>query len=111
TNDVGYLPASGCAVRMGNVILTCCSRSGSGSGPRVAPNGSRHYIDDGTGAFIARKCQISWRNFARNSRFTFVNTGIGGQFEMVSNELVFTSSSIGPAGTDSPNISINDCKI
>lgn len=39
TNNVGYLPPSGCNVRIPAAILTCCTRSsGSGSGPRVLPN-------------------------------------------------------------------------
>lgn len=38
TNNVGYLPASGLRVVIPNVIFTCCTRSGSGSGPRVVPN-------------------------------------------------------------------------
>lgn len=39
TNNVGYLPPSGCKVRIPATILTNCIRtSGSGSGPRVVPN-------------------------------------------------------------------------
>ncbi len=39
TNNVGFLPPSGCRVRIPNIILTCCTRTaGSGSGPRVLPN-------------------------------------------------------------------------
>ena len=41
TNTVGYLPPSGCKVRIPAAILTNCIRtSGSGSGPRVLPNAS-----------------------------------------------------------------------
>ena len=41
TNNVGFLPPTGCKVRIPNVILTCCTRTaGSGSGPRVTPNGT-----------------------------------------------------------------------
>lgn len=38
TNNVGFLPVTGCKVRIPNVILTCCTRTVSGSGPRVLPN-------------------------------------------------------------------------
>lgn len=38
TNNVGFLPPTGCRVRIPNVILTCCTRTASGSGPRVLPN-------------------------------------------------------------------------
>jgi hypothetical protein len=41
TNNVGFLPPTGCKVRIPNVILTCCTRTaGSGSGPRVLPASS-----------------------------------------------------------------------
>jgi hypothetical protein len=38
TNNVGFLPPAGCKVRVPNIILTCCTRTVSGSGPRVLPN-------------------------------------------------------------------------
>lgn len=38
TNNVGFLPPSGCRVRIPNVIMTCCIRTAGGSGPRVLPN-------------------------------------------------------------------------
>lgn len=38
TNNVGYLPPTGCKVRIPNIILTCNTRTVSGSGPRVLPN-------------------------------------------------------------------------
>lgn len=38
-SNMGFLPPTGCKVRIPNVILTCCSRSASGSGPRVLPPG------------------------------------------------------------------------
>lgn len=38
TNNVGYVPATGCKVRIPAVILTNCARSVSGSGPRVVPH-------------------------------------------------------------------------
>jgi hypothetical protein len=42
TNNVGYLPASGCRVWVPSTFLTCCTRTGgSGSGPRVLPNATQ----------------------------------------------------------------------
>jgi hypothetical protein len=38
TNNVGFLPPSGCRVRIPNVIMTCCTRTAGGSGLRVLPN-------------------------------------------------------------------------
>ena len=38
TNGVGYLPPAGCKVRIPAIILTCCTRTAGGSGPRVLPN-------------------------------------------------------------------------
>lgn len=38
TNNVGFLPPTGCKVRIPNVILTCCTRTAGGSGLRVLPN-------------------------------------------------------------------------
>lgn len=38
TNGVGYLPPTGCKVRIPAVILTCCTRTAGGSGVRVLPN-------------------------------------------------------------------------
>ncbi len=38
TNNVGFLPPTGCKVRIPSIILTTCTRTVSGSGPRVLPN-------------------------------------------------------------------------
>ena len=38
TNNVGYLPTVGRKIRMPNVFMHCCTRSVSGSGPRVLPS-------------------------------------------------------------------------
>lgn len=36
--NVGFLPPTGCKVRIPNVIMTCCTRTAGGSGLRVLPN-------------------------------------------------------------------------
>jgi hypothetical protein len=38
TNNVGFLPPTGCKVRIPNIILTCCTRTAGGSGLRVLPS-------------------------------------------------------------------------
>jgi len=38
TNGVGYLPPAGCKVMIPAIILTCCTRTAGGSGPRVLPS-------------------------------------------------------------------------
>lgn len=38
TNNVGFLPPTGCKVRIPASIFTCCTRTAGGSGPRVLPN-------------------------------------------------------------------------
>jgi len=65
TNNVGYLPASGCIVRIPNVIFTCCTRAaGPGSGPRVLPNvtlGTRHeFVTTNSGDIQLDKCVMPW---------------------------------------------------
>jgi hypothetical protein len=64
TNNVGYLPPSGCRVRIPNVILTCCTRTVSGSGPRVLPNTTlatrQEYVTTGAGTISISKCVHQW---------------------------------------------------
>jgi hypothetical protein len=65
TNGVGYLPATGCKVRIPATILTNCTRSaGSGSGPRVLPNATiatrQEMVTTGAGYFDLRGCVIQW---------------------------------------------------
>ncbi len=64
TNNVGYLPASGCKVRIPNVILTCCTRTVSGSGPRVLPNATlatrQEYVTTNAGKITISKGVHEW---------------------------------------------------
>lgn len=67
TNGVGFLPPSGCKVRIPNVILTCCTRTaGSGSGPRVVPNSTlatrQEWITTGAGTILMTRCVSNWNN-------------------------------------------------
>jgi hypothetical protein len=71
TNNVGYLPATGCKVRIPNVIMTCCTRTaGSGSGPRVLPNATvatrQEFITTGAGTISISKGAMQWyANFSQ----------------------------------------------
>lgn len=65
TNNVFYLPPTGCKVRIPATILTCCTRTaGSGSGPRVTPNVTlatrQELVTTGAGYVDMRGAVISW---------------------------------------------------
>lgn len=64
TNGVGYLPPTGCKVRIPATILTNCTRSVSGSGPRVLPNATigtrQELVTTGAGYFDLRNLVCQW---------------------------------------------------
>ena len=65
TNNVGYLPPTGCKVRIPNVIMTCCTRTaGSGSGPRVLPNATlgtrQEFVTTSSGTITVSKGVMHW---------------------------------------------------
>jgi hypothetical protein len=64
TNNVFWLPPAGCRVRIPAVILTNCTRTVSGSGPRILPNttiGTRQeFITTGAGYFDLRGVASQW---------------------------------------------------
>jgi hypothetical protein len=64
TNGVGYLPPTGCKVRIPATILTNCTRSASGSGPRVLPNATiatrQEFITTNAGTVDLKTCVIQW---------------------------------------------------
>lgn len=64
TNNVGYLPPTGCKVRIPATILTNCTRSASGSGPRVLPNATiatrQEFVTTNAGVVDLRGCVIQW---------------------------------------------------
>lgn len=66
TNNVGFLPPSGCRVRIPNVILTCCTRTVSGSGPRVLPNSTlatrQEWVTTGAGTITITRAVSNWNN-------------------------------------------------
>jgi hypothetical protein len=64
TNGVFYLPPTGCKVRIPATILTCCTRTVSGSGPRVLPNATlatrQEMVTTGAGYIDMRGAVIQW---------------------------------------------------
>lgn len=70
TNGVYYLPPTGCKVRIPAIILTNCTRTASGSGPRVLPNATiatrQEFVTTGAGYFDLRGIVSGWyMNFSQ----------------------------------------------
>lgn len=82
TNNVGFLPPTGCRVRIPNVILTCCTRTaGSGSGPRVLPNATlatrQEFITTSAGDIDFNGAVCQWyASFAQPFRTKIYNSAI-----------------------------------
>lgn len=64
TNGVGFLPPSGCRVRIPAAILTCCVRTVTGSGPRVLPNAvlatRQEFVTTGAGDIVIDGAVMHW---------------------------------------------------
>ena len=70
TNGVGYLPPTGCKVRIPAIILTNSTRTASGTGPRVLPNSTiatrQEFVTTGAGYFDLRGIVSQWyMNFSQ----------------------------------------------
>lgn len=81
TNNVGYLPPTGCKVRIPNVILTNCIRTAGGSGPRVLPNATlatrQEFVTTSAGDFSIKKAVCQWyAKFTQAYRVLFKDSGI-----------------------------------
>lgn len=81
TNNVGFLPPTGCRVRIPNVILTCCTRTVSGSGPRVLPNATlatrQEFVTTNAGDFSFTGAVVNWYcNFTQAFRTKFLNCAV-----------------------------------
>lgn len=82
TNNVGYLPPTGCRVRIPNVILTCCTRTaGSGSGPRVLPNATlatrQEFVTTAAGDIQIKGAVFQWYgNFLQAYRADVLRSAI-----------------------------------
>ncbi len=81
TNGVGYLPPTGCKVRIPATILTNCTRSASGSGPRVLPNATfatrQEFVTTGAGYFDLRNLVCQWHmNFSQAFYVKYLNCAV-----------------------------------
>lgn len=81
TNGVGYLPPTGCKVRIPATILTNCTRSASGSGPRVLPNATiatrQELVTTGAGYFDLRNLVCQWyMNFSQAFYVKYLNCAV-----------------------------------
>lgn len=82
TNNVGFLPPTGCRVRIPAAILTCCTRTaGSGSGPRVLPNATlatrQEFITTAAGDINVRGAVFQWYgNFLQAFRADIVDSAV-----------------------------------
>lgn len=82
TNNVGFLPPTGCKVRIPNVIFTCCTRAlVSGSGPRVLPNATlatrQEFNTAAAGDIAIDKAVLQWYgNFLQAYRADVTNSAV-----------------------------------
>lgn len=85
TNNVGFLPPTGCKVRIPATIFTCCTRTVSGSGPRVLPNATlatrQEFITTAAGDINIDGAVMMWYgNFLQAFRARVVNSAISDTF-------------------------------
>jgi hypothetical protein len=81
TNGVGFLPPTGCKVRIPNVIMTCCTRTAGGSGPRVLPSATlttrQEFVTTSAGDIDFNGAVCQWyANFAQPFRTKIYNSAI-----------------------------------
>jgi len=81
TNNVGFLPPTGCKVRIPAVILTCCTRTVSGSGPRVLPNATlstrQEFVTTNSGDVKIKGAAVTWYcNFTQPYRADISDSAI-----------------------------------
>ena len=102
TNNVGFLPPTGCKVRIPNVIFTCCTRTASGSGPRVLPHATlatrQEFATTAAGDIAIDKAVLQWYcNFLQAYRADVTNSAISGS--LILNEIA------GPINVDNVIVS------
>ena len=82
TNNVGYLPPTGCKVYIPAVILTTCTRTaGSGSGPRVLPNATldtrQEFVTTAAGKITLNGAAMQWYgNFLQAYQADVLNSAV-----------------------------------
>jgi hypothetical protein len=80
-NNVGFLPPTGCRVRIPNIIMTCCTRTVSGSGLRVLPNATlatrQEFVTTSAGDIQLVGCVMQWYGaFLQAFRVKLLNVAI-----------------------------------
>ena len=81
TNGVGFLPPTGCKVRIPATILTNVTRVAGGSGPRVLPNATigtrQELVTTGAGYFDLRNLVAQWyMNFSQAFYVKYLNCAV-----------------------------------
>jgi hypothetical protein len=81
TNNVGFLPPTGCKVRIPAAIFTCCTRTAAGSGARVLPNATlttrQEFITTSAGDIDIDGAVLQWYgNFLQPYRARVVNSAV-----------------------------------
>ncbi len=81
TNNVGFLPPAGCRVRIPAVILTCNTRTVSGSGPRVLPSATlatrQEFVTTSAGDMVINGAVVNWYcNFQQAFRADVLNSAV-----------------------------------
>jgi hypothetical protein len=81
TNNVGFLPPTGCKVRIPAAIFTCCTRTAGGSGIRVLPSATlttrQEFIVTSAGDIVLDGCVMQWYcNFLQAFRADVTNSAI-----------------------------------
>ena len=108
TNNVGYLPVTGLRVRIPAIILTNCTRTASGSGPRVLPNATiatrQEFVTTSAGSFDLRGCVSQWyHNFSQAYLATHRSCAI--------NDALFLSEIAEPLDVDNVIVSPTQAQI
>jgi hypothetical protein len=103
TNNVGYLPPAGCRVRIPNIILTCCTRTVSGSGPRVLPNATmatrQEFVTSAAGDVSLDHANVQWYcNFAQAYALSVTNSVVSDTLipQEIATAFTITESIIAP---------------
>lgn len=83
TNNVGFLPPTGCKVRIPAAILTTCTRTAGGSGIRVLPNATlatrQEFVTTSSGDIDISGAVVQWYcNFVQPYRARIRNSAISG---------------------------------
>lgn len=81
TNNVGFLPVTGCRVRIPAAILTCCTRTAGGSGLRVLPNATlatrQEFVTTSAGDISIDGAVFQWYgNFLQAYRADIKNSAV-----------------------------------